>query len=313
MSDKLIKLTNVSFPTAVFHSKALFKTANPPVFVFIPGNPGLVGFYIEYLTFLQQMLPKIEVLAISYAGFTEDTPLRDPGVIGLKEQTEHKIEVMSRFITKDHGDVILFGHSCGGYIAQQTVLQLSLLNDPLLNKIKQVGLLMPAISDLALSPSGISLARVFKWIPNFHILVSKLTYLLKLIPRSILMRIVRFQLGTSSRFSIMEAMKLVTSPHLIVKTLGLAKEELRVIDLDESRNETFFDILLTKGIPFYGGFCQSDHWLANSTRAFLIEKYSNSNNVFQIVDDISIEHNFCVNSSEAFALITANALKKFKE
>lgn len=122
--------------------------------VFIPGNPGVVGFYWQFLKALAASTEtKFCLHAMSYPGHDVSGLLvaregaRDR--LNLEEQIEHKIAFI-----KDHvpegSKLILIGHSLGCYMIMQILKRNVLTNVQLL----KIGLLCPVIARMAESPTG---------------------------------------------------------------------------------------------------------------------------------------------------------------
>ncbi|XP_034153485.1 lipid droplet-associated hydrolase isoform X3 [Esox lucius] len=96
------------------------------LFLIIPGNPGVVGFYKTFMQTLYQAFDRrCPVWAVSHAGHCEppDTMdmIDDPSVMaagdvfGLNGQVEHKLAFLRDYVTRDTR-LVLVGHSIGCYI-----------------------------------------------------------------------------------------------------------------------------------------------------------------------------------------------------
>jgi len=70
--------------------------AESTVILFVPGNPGLVGFYTEYLSELHSRSPNIAILAHSHLAHTPKTidqsVFTSPSSVGLPVQLKSAVE-----------------------------------------------------------------------------------------------------------------------------------------------------------------------------------------------------------------------------
>ncbi|XP_058035540.1 lipid droplet-associated hydrolase isoform X3 [Ahaetulla prasina] len=134
------------------------KSAPRVLFLVIPGNPGLVGFYrtfIEALYFsLNQQYP---VWVVSHGGHCkipheikrkEEMVSNDTDdVFGLQGQAEHKLKFLRKFVPKDV-KLILIGHSIGSYLALKIMK-----HSPEVEILRSI-LLFPTIERMAQSPQA---------------------------------------------------------------------------------------------------------------------------------------------------------------
>ena len=91
--------------------------------LFVPGNPGLIDWYIPFLTHLQLLLPKnAAVYACGQSGHTLHCPTDlHSRTASLQDQVDSKVAFLTE-LRKKHGletPVLLIGHSVGCYILQQ--------------------------------------------------------------------------------------------------------------------------------------------------------------------------------------------------
>uniref|UniRef100_A0A665WBM6 Lipid droplet-associated hydrolase n=1 Tax=Echeneis naucrates TaxID=173247 RepID=A0A665WBM6_ECHNA len=128
------------------------------IFLIIPGNPGVVGFY---RTFMQTLHSRFgyqhPVWAVSHAGhcvppdsmdMVEDASSPAVGdVFGLNGQIEHKLAFLRKHVPRETS-LILIGHSIGCYIILEMMKR-----DPKLKILKAV-MLFPTIERMAQTPQG---------------------------------------------------------------------------------------------------------------------------------------------------------------
>ncbi|XP_078503852.1 lipid droplet-associated hydrolase isoform X3 [Lissotriton helveticus] len=169
----------------------------PPrmLFLIIPGNPGLVGFYKTFMQTLYNGLNQQHpVWGLSHAGhcgppsgmsMTADTEEKEPDdVFGLNGQIEHKIRFLKKNVPKDMA-LVLIGHSIGCYIILEIMKRL-----PELKVLRSV-LLFPTIERMAQSPQGKLMTPV---LCSLRYAVYMPVYLLSFLPESVKEYLVRFVL-----------------------------------------------------------------------------------------------------------------------
>ncbi|GAA6229529.1 lipid droplet-associated hydrolase [Lates japonicus] len=128
------------------------------LFLIIPGNPGVVGFYRTFMKTLHRMFGyRHPVWAVSHAGhcvppdsmdMVEDASLAAEGdVFGLNGQIEHKLAFLRKYVPRETS-LILIGHSIGCYIILEMIRR-----DPELKVLKAV-MLFPTIERMAQTPQG---------------------------------------------------------------------------------------------------------------------------------------------------------------
>lgn len=103
--------------------------AESTIILFVPGNPGLVGFYTEYLSELHSRSPGIAILAHSHLAHTPKTidqsVFADPSSVGLAAQLKSAIEAFDAVKqTLQPKNIVLIGHSLGGWLCLQVRLEL---------------------------------------------------------------------------------------------------------------------------------------------------------------------------------------------
>eukprot|EP01018_Ginkgo_biloba_P016791 Gb_27634 [translate_table: standard] len=85
--------------------------------LFIPGNPGIVSFYRDYIEAVYQLLGgKASVTAIGHIAHTQED-WEDGRLFSLQEQISHKIEFIKEELLPRDIPILLAGHSIGAYIS----------------------------------------------------------------------------------------------------------------------------------------------------------------------------------------------------
>ncbi|XP_071999747.1 lipid droplet-associated hydrolase isoform X3 [Engystomops pustulosus] len=156
----------------------------PPkvLFLIIPGNPGVVGFY---KTFMQSLYcgfnSQYPVWAISHAGhcspptgmgMTDELDHQTEDVFGLNGQIEHKLFFLKQNVPSDV-KLVLIGHSIGCYIILEMMRR-----SPELKVLKSI-LLFPTIERMAQSPQG---KIMTPWLCSLRYVVYMPLYLLSFLP-----------------------------------------------------------------------------------------------------------------------------------
>ncbi|CCH41570.1 hypothetical protein BN7_1111 [Wickerhamomyces ciferrii] len=329
-------ITDLSaIPTTVHHYPSSLKeedAGNSPLLIFIPGNPGVIEYYKEYFESLQKNWPSLEILGISQAGHdipTSSTNLEQfQKVFTLEDQIEHKVQIIENFLNSKHDrklntdlsndnqqlvhagtikgrhvqDVFIMGHSVGSYMMERIVVRL-------LDKVnfKFIGFLTPTIIDIHKSDKGNKLFPIVKLIPSFNSLVSTFSHILKWIPERIRGFLLGQILNNPPKHAFNATSGFISKPQQIKQSLGLATEEMYVIQDDWEYFLNFSKS--TRTIPKWFYFSNVDHWVNNETQKQITEKLLDESNV-KVENSDHIIHSFCIQQSEEFADITINALKE---
>ncbi|XP_020529363.1 lipid droplet-associated hydrolase isoform X4 [Amborella trichopoda] len=85
--------------------------------LFIPGNPGVVSFYKEFVEAIYgQLDEKASITAIGHISHTEKN-WEKGRLFSLQEQIDHKIEFVDRQLQNSETPIVLVGHSIGSHIS----------------------------------------------------------------------------------------------------------------------------------------------------------------------------------------------------
>lgn len=319
-----------SFPlTSIYHIPPLKESKENNVLIFIPGNPGLVEYYITYLNLIHQQYPMFEIYCISHAGYqTTDDYLEEGSkkypIFDLQFQVQHKCSIINNIVEQKSGDVNLYimAHSVGSYITQRVVKNLS--DSPKIN-LKFIGFICPTVINIKESSSGQRLVWLLKWIPVVQLAIV-FSWILSFLPVNFIKWIFRRCIFSSPvveskdtkealENSVDASYKLVRSSRIVKQALTMAIEEMDMILDDSELNHWFFKELSKQGTKIWTYFAFEDYWIHGNTRAYILTQFhddSNPNLSFQIgmVDD-GITHSFCVDQSVEFSQITLEMFTKF--
>ncbi|KYO48893.1 lipid droplet-associated hydrolase isoform X2 [Alligator mississippiensis] len=233
------------------------------LFLIIPGNPGLAGYYRTFIQALYCGLnQQYPVWAVSHAGhckppsgmeMTEDTDIKElEDIFGLHGQTEHKLDFLRKNVPKDM-KLVLIGHSIGCYITLEMMKRASEL------KVLRAVLLFPTIERMAQSPKGKFMTPL---LCKLRYILYMPVYLLSFLPERAKTSIVRFALRglkCPDEASIATSISLF-SVDCIANILYMASQEmLKVVD----RDNTTIQQNLKKLIFYYGtadGWCPQQYY-----------------------------------------------------
>ncbi|KAJ7042419.1 hypothetical protein C8F04DRAFT_1030023 [Mycena alexandri] len=245
-----------------------WNSEGPPdaVFLFIPGNPGLVQFYAEFLGLLRSEHPHLAIFAHAHLGHT-------PSIFSHKHSLATQVESAIQALDAVHtmfpaAKIVLSGHSVGSWIALQVLKARP-------SDISQVFLLCPTITHIADTPNGRRLSWSFRSpLPR---LVAWLSYLTRPLPLSLLFPWPVLQIAVLR--------SLLNSPATIFACLSMAHEEMATIrELDST-------LLEEHKHQIYLYFAAQDDWVstyqAKITRLFLPNDASR-------VEQADVPHAFCL-------------------
>lgn len=230
---------------------------NRILFLVIPGNPGVVGFY---RTFTERLYNVFEcchpVWAVSHAGhcvppysmdMVQDAQHAAAGdVFGIAGQIEHKLAFLAKQVPIET-QLVLVGHSIGCYI----ILEMMKRN-PLLKVLKAI-MLFPTIERMAVSPQGkvmtplLCQMRYLAYLPLF---------LLSLLPATLKSSLIKLLFSgiPSLDQSVIEPTVGLLSGDCAANALYMGGQEMKkVLERDNMTIRKHLDKL----IFYYGA---SDHW-----------------------------------------------------
>ncbi|XP_051228425.1 uncharacterized protein [Lolium perenne] len=104
-----------SFATELLEIRS--REPSPPLHVLvIPGNPGIVGFYKDFVEALYENLGgQASVTAIGHISHGQKDCERGR-LFSLQEQIDHKVDFLEKEVLHTEQSIILVGHSIGAYI-----------------------------------------------------------------------------------------------------------------------------------------------------------------------------------------------------
>ncbi|KAF3911750.1 hypothetical protein AA313_de0205840 [Arthrobotrys entomopaga] len=271
-------------PTSQLNS---FLTPTSPVqsyaILHIPGNPGLISYYTNYLTSLSLQLSnasipsaQFTIFGASLGGFNVSSTNSDPkfplGYCPLHEQISRQVSMITHLLTLNPNlKIILTGHSLGAYLLLSAIHQISTFNPQLKKRIIGGIGLFPAVTHIAKSPSGRKVSPFAK-IPgliSFFILLSN--FLVAIVPAAVWSLLVKIFMPAFEEPARKATVDFLKSPRGIRQGMLLGRDELLNI------KEDIWDAAVwgdengeSTELLFYFG--HKDHWVFDEEREKLIEK-----------------------------------------
>ncbi|KAJ8899125.1 hypothetical protein K2173_010571 [Erythroxylum novogranatense] len=214
----------------------------------IPGNPGVIAFYKDFLESLYEMLGGIaSITAISHISHTKKD-WESGKLFSLQEQIDHKVNFIKDQLSNSEVPVVLVGHSIGAYMAIETLRRCQ-------EKVNYCIALYPF---LMLNPESLWQSIIEKISASMilSMLISYTVALLGLLPRSVLRQVI-LTLNTRplSDTAIEAACSQLVKYHILRNVLFLAMTEFK--ELSETPDWSFMRENQDK-ITFLFG--HDDHW-----------------------------------------------------
>jgi len=290
------------------------------VLLFVPGNPGLVDFYIPYLSALQrrygspasnQKALKLTIIAKAHCGHSP--ALFASGRIQNLRETRTSLHAQIDSVAQiydairqyyspsstdsvhDSGPrrtrIILAGHSVGAWIALQLLKRRP--------DVDALFLLFPTISNIGGTPNG----RMLSWLFNspFPAIISRLSPVTHLVSDGVLQYL--FQPWPTSQIAVLRS--LISSPSTIRSTLSMAHEEMSLIKpLDESSSDRHLLAQFADRMYFY--FAEKDNWVGKE-REVIVKVLERTGHFLEDMEirimhgQEGVPHSFCITHSDILA------------
>lgn len=227
------------------------------LFLIIPGNPGVVGFYRTFMQTLHSMCGyRHPVWALSHAGhcatpdsmdMVADASLAEESdVFGLNGQIEHKLAFLRKHVPRETS-LVLVGHSIGCYI----ILEMMKRNLEL--KITKAIMLFPTIERMAQTPQGKVMTPV---LCHMRYVAYLPVFMLSLLPEGLKASLIKLVLGGihSLDQNILQPTVDLLSGDCAANAMYMGAQEMRKV---LERDNITIKKNLGKLIFYYGA---TDHW-----------------------------------------------------
>uniref|UniRef100_A0A131Y1H3 Lipid droplet-associated hydrolase n=1 Tax=Ixodes ricinus TaxID=34613 RepID=A0A131Y1H3_IXORI len=250
-----------------------------PLFIFFPGNPGIIEYYEEFLQEIYDNLEgKLHVCGLAHAGhdvlprnLRAPPPNENWHLYGLEGQVAHKVDFVKTHVSNDR-PVFLAGHSIGAYMVLQMLKQRKELN------VKRSFLLFPVFERLAQTPNAKALVLSSLLLKLATWLLVALLFVLPEFVKAALIEWHFKDIQPSMRNRIKKATLTLFTPAIFKLMVNMAEDEL---DQVKQRDEgTIRDNL--KRLTFYYG--SEDNWCP-------IEYFRDMRRAFPDADLNLCEHN----------------------
>ncbi|KAI9030027.1 hypothetical protein CLU79DRAFT_733745 [Phycomyces nitens] len=237
------------------------------VLFFIPGNPGLVEYYTQFLEDIYQATEsKLEIYGVSHLGHSVGHHTEIPNKLqksepySLQDQIDHKIACFDEICAKNPPNThyMLMGHSMGSYVCAEVLKARQTAN------IGRLIALFPTLREIALTPNGVAMTRLLSSIPLG--VVSGAASVASYIPspiRQVLTGLVTGQKEPCLRVTAHQMM----NGFVVKNILHMAIQEMETIkDLDHD----FYDSHVDKFIIYYS---KNDKWAPEDHFDYMKEKF----------------------------------------
>lgn len=272
-----------------------------PLVVLIPGNPGIIEYYEDFLLEIYNRFQgNIHVCGISHAGHDEvwKNPMAPPPnenwqLYGLEGQVRHKLEFVKSFVSSSR-PLYLVGHSIGAYMALRILGELGRLN------VRRSFLLFPVFERMREAPNARSLvwnARLLKAVTRLVVL------LLMVLPEAFKCALVGWYCRTlpeGIRDRSFAATCTLFTPTVFRLMIDMAEEELQQV---KERDDALIGAHLDR-LSFYYG-CQ-DGWCPARFYWEMREAYPKAD--LTLCKD-NLKHAFVLDRTEGIATFVSDRIR----
>ncbi|XP_023935786.2 lipid droplet-associated hydrolase [Bicyclus anynana] len=261
------------------------------VLICITGNPGISDFYIDFGSELYKSM-LMPVCVIGHAGHEESLDKNSKYLFNLKDQLEHKLDLIENYIHKNC-KIHLIGHSIGAWM----IIEILEKHNHLVERVSSVNLLFPTIQKMAVSQNGKFVNNVLRKIYRFILFLSTLLYML---PNQVLCNLIGIYLWTKSLSPKLNcAIMKILNPDIVENVFYLAFNEMdTVLSLNiEGINKIKH---LTNVV-----YSIKDGWAPTE----YMEELKQFTPHLQMIEVQKVEHAFVLKSSEEVATIVADFIK----
>ncbi|KAG7087459.1 hypothetical protein E1B28_013425 [Marasmius oreades] len=253
------------------------------IVLFIPGNPGLVDFYVPFLSHLHRTRKDLAILAHAHINHTPG--FRSPRAKQiLAVQAKAATEVLDALRkTYPALPVIIISHSVGAYITLQVLKARE-------SEVRLALLICPTISNIAHTPNGKRLSWLFR--PPLPLLITALSPIIRLLPGAFISTL--FSEWPPAQMAVLSTF--LNSPYSIFAALSMAHDEMKNIQALDT------ELLRRHQHDIRIFFTSVDHWVGEQEdviRQFFEEFEPGSVKITRGID--GIPHAFCINHGEEVA------------
>ncbi|CDH56476.1 hypothetical protein RO3G_13677 [Lichtheimia corymbifera JMRC:FSU:9682] len=248
------------------------------VILFIPGNPGLIDYYTEFLEKVyQQASPNVEIFGVSQLGMSASSP--PDKEYTFQEQIDHKVFCFD-MLQKANPDarIIIMGHSIGAYLAAEVVKQRP-------TAVSRVFGLFPCLYDIGKTPKGIRIQRYLLRLPQW--VLTGLGTVLSYLPPPLLEGLVGAV--TKHKGHILKVTASLCNRSTIRTVIRMAHQEMRLV---KQLDHHFYSAHMDKFVLYYS---PTDGWAPLEHYRTLKAAYPNHKHFY--LCEKGLQHDFSLNTN----------------
>ncbi|XP_047338709.1 lipid droplet-associated hydrolase isoform X2 [Impatiens glandulifera] len=233
-----------------FKTELIEIRANKPTLhiLFIPGNPGVVSFYTDFLEYLYELLRgTTSITAISHISHSGKN-WEHGRLFSLEEQINHKLDFIKNELQDNEVPLLLLGHSIGSYISIEMFRR----------SPEKVTYCIGLYPFLAVDPKSAQQSAIKKIVesPIMCSLVSSLVAFIGLLPRRASKFLILKSIGRSWSSTAIEALcNHLLQYHTVRNVLFLAMTEFQKLS-----EEPDWEFMKRKQRQLAFLFGADDHW-----------------------------------------------------
>jgi len=259
------------------------------VLLFIPGNPGLLDFYVPFLDAIYDQT-NVPIFAHAHLGLSSfiggDRSFPDTSSVTLPTQIQAHLEFLDELLAAygPKTSVLLVGHSIGTWFIQEMLKARAAA-------LRPVGafMLFPTISEIGRSPSGKTLSPLFR--PPWPRVLAYLSLLVQHAPQWVL----RLVLPSWPESQLQVLRRFLQAPAALYASLTMADDEMRtVLELDVGFLREFSD-----KVWFY--YAERDEWVGGQREVVLRALRGTPAEARVVHGNSDIPHGFTINHSAEVA------------
>ncbi|KAM8915139.1 lipid droplet-associated hydrolase [Spinachia spinachia] len=307
--DNLVPQTDYSYCSGAITEVLKFGSCqlhagHKVLFLIIPGNPGVVGFYRTFMQSLYTMFGCCHpVWAVSHAGHCVPPDSMDMvednfsavkhDVFGLNGQIEHKLAFLRRHVPRETS-LVLVGHSIGCYV----ILDIMKRN-PKLKIIKAI-MLFPTIERMAQTPQGKVMTPV---LCHMRYLAYLPLFMLSLLPEGLRQGLIKLVFSgiPSLDHTVVQPTVGLLSGDCAVNAMYMGGQEMRTV---MERDNVTIEKNIEKLLFYYGA---SDHWCPVQYYHDIKQDFPHGN--FRLCQD-GFRHAFVLDAGKEIAVMVFEWISK---
>jgi len=272
------------------------------VYFFIPGNPGMIDFYLTMMTSIFEREDRnVYVCAVGHVGHSPWSLGKVDRFVSFEEQIQHKVDFIRQnfpWLATGQGSVHIIGHSVGANIGLNLIHRMPELN------VQQFFGICPAAIHIGESPGGKAYMNMFgssfaRGLAFYTVAVLKV--LLHMLPETISLALVHFimSLGDEVDKEFVPYAKNTIDPHVVGNALHMAHEEMQTIGPEKHLHDTVLKDHMHK---FHFIHAPIDKWCDPPILEKMKDVFHASS--FRIMSE-DLQHAFCLSHEGVSTVVEA--------